>query len=436
MRPHPCGEGARKADRMTCTQTLIAVFILLCGCRTRLPDELGAEVDAGAVPAVDMSISRTFDLRPAMPFWPMLGHDAQRTGRAGRLGPKTSQVKWTFRLDDGLVGLVVGGDGTIYAGLCRKLEALDPGNGSVRWTRSFSSIAGQLALGTDGTIYVLDYVDTLKPSCALHAVDAGSHADRWVMPPIPCGGTSNPLVVASDGTIYLATFGGQVAAVDAQGHPRWSRQSGPRDVKVRTMALGMDGAVIVGGEYELTSLDPANGNPRWSIPAHGFGFQSATVGDDGSIYVISSTTTQNATAELLALSPVDGSVRFRILLDDDAFFRATISLGADGTLYVPDFGSGYFAITPEGHIKWHLSQAWCDQSGSGVVVAPDGTTYGNWYVSNSSVMGVGAFTATGAIAWGGHTGDGKVMALGPDGTLYQFINGHEAGPGGLMAIGP
>jgi outer membrane protein assembly factor BamB len=93
--------------------------------------------------------------------WPMFLHDARHTGRSPYVIGDSVKRLWTSGFDRafspmGIRGLVVGSDGTIYAGdLDHYLYALNPHDGSVKWEfLTEHELVGSPALDSNGNIYI------------------------------------------------------------------------------------------------------------------------------------------------------------------------------------------------------------------------------------------------------------------------------------------
>lgn len=106
-------------------------------------------------------------------------------------------------------------------------------------------------------------------------------------------------MIGPDGTIYAATWGGLVYAIDEEGHTVWS---GPMDVERQipyAPAIGTDGSVLVSDDAgTLTAIGPER-EVRWryQVPDGERLLSGPVVGPDGRVFVMRSPWT------LVALEP-------------------------------------------------------------------------------------------------------------------------------------
>jgi|GEM_PF-1810100 len=297
-------------------------------------------------------------LQTARPQKPMYQMDPQHTGRSPYAGPRKATLLRTF--DTGSIttpepvgstrdiqsSLVVGADGTIYIGtqIGNLLALRDPGSGStlqLLWRfhpAGASSFHGTPAIGADGTIYAVFAAgsgpETKNTLYALRAPSSGTEAQPAWSVDVGAGQAGGPSgnspTLAADGTIYTVAGGGQVSAVGPDGKVRWTAQAGPA-VKV-SPALGPDGTVYT------TSLDgklyaiapPASGakegSVRWTFD---FG--------------------EHLGPTPLVSKPVAGPPTRG---QDAVGSAASPTIGPDGTIYVGANNSNFYAITPDGKLKW------------------------------------------------------------------------------------
>ncbi len=91
----------------------------------------------------------------------MYQHDSQRQGRSEYVGPKTNEVKSSYKLTEASyfqTGISVASDGTIYVGTSNGLLALKEENGQLKkeWFYYYPYRVYQTPLiGPDGTVYIL-----------------------------------------------------------------------------------------------------------------------------------------------------------------------------------------------------------------------------------------------------------------------------------------
>ena len=117
--------------------------------------------------------------------------------------------------------------------------------------------------------------------------------------------------------------------------------------------------------------------------------------------------------------------------------KSSPAIADDGTIYVGSRDRKFYAVTPEGKLKWSfVTDGWVDSSPA---IAPDGTVYfGSWdkkfyaldpagakkwiFATAGEIDSSPAIAADGTIYFGSH--DKKLYALKPDGTKkWEFATG-------------
>lgn len=137
-------------------------------------------------------------------------------------------------------------------------------------------------VGTDGTIYAA------SNGGVLHALDPATGDDRWTFDGGGRYGSdlSTGAAILADGTILWPGPRDMLFALDASGRLLWSQQF---QSMVLSPAVTADGSVVVvemSGTLHLLSIDTAGARERWSsdLGASGPSFGSPAVGDDGTIF--------------------------------------------------------------------------------------------------------------------------------------------------------
>ncbi len=216
--------------------------------------------------------------QPADTPWPMVQHDARRTGKSTASGPSSGavKVKWTFKGKDWIkTQPAIGGDGTVYVG-----------------NHSSPSI------GLDGTIYV-------GTSQGLFAVRddgaSGAVLPGWSFTDNGAPGEFDTAAAISDGTLFASRFyqGKRtlyaVAATDAPtGSPgalRWKKgpaagSTSSKNSQTPSPVVGANGIVYAAIGLWVYAFDPGRptpATPLWQhkLPKHAI---SLAVGD-GVLYV-------------------------------------------------------------------------------------------------------------------------------------------------------
>jgi outer membrane protein assembly factor BamB len=247
----------------------------------------------------------------------------------------------------------------------------------------------------------------------------GAYADLY--------GFQSAPVIARDGTVYAASFGGVLYAFYPDLSLKWSRRFANRYVTA-SPALARDGTLYLSAENsDLLAVNP-DGTLRWAFDLEGYGGPSASpaVGRGGVIYV--------GADYLYAVNP-DGTERWRY--DTGGYVEGPPALGPDGAVYFPSRDRLY-ALNPDGTLRWQAAGQDSYALGSAPAVGPDGTVYVNTHLGT-----LHAFRPDGSLAWTYETERGIVMdvpsspALGLDGTIYFGGAGQYQGRGGYFyALNP
>ncbi|MBW3621979.1 MAG: PQQ-binding-like beta-propeller repeat protein [Armatimonadetes bacterium] len=357
-------------------------------------------------------------LDPQSP-WPTANHDHQNTSRAPFIGPQSLKVRWEFKAGGIMWGPVVGRDGTLYApsndGF---LYAINP-DGSQKWTfplENGKAAPGQHAvIGSDGTIYAT--------GSSLFAVTPDGK-EKWRFAAPGLGGFQAP-TIGPDGLVYQTSTDGTVYALDAQtGEKRWSKQITPGVRNQAPISFTKDGDPIVsvrkGGIPNVFRLDK-QGNVKWSFTGPDE-MRSATVGDDGTLFVASKV------GSLFALNPDTGEVKWKQDVRNAAeAIMEFPALGLDGSV-LQGSGEGEFgAYAPDGSTLWkfqtdenttrvdpvtnvkltsHMGTAIVDATGTAYVPSPEADL---WMISKDGKL-LNRFEVPALFTR---------MAMGADGTLYS-----------------
>jgi outer membrane protein assembly factor BamB len=183
-------------------------------------------------------------------YW--LGHGVYALSSDGVL-------RWTFEPDEDFYFVSIADDGTLYALADGALFALAP-SGTQKWNYPFKKskyFAGELAVGPDGTIYLANN-ETGFSSALLALTPQGAlkwRNDSYVL-------LDGPLV-ASDGTIYQQVRDRDigtntlVVALDPNGKTKWSTPIGSNP-----LAIASDGTLYICYIRDLFAISP-RGDMLW-----------------------------------------------------------------------------------------------------------------------------------------------------------------------------
>jgi len=342
--------------------------------------------------------------------WPVARHDAQRTGRALVMGPQRASLRAEMSMGDSWFtsSPVIGAGGRAYATVTRCvisnpfigcllyaswLTAITP-SGIVRpFPNPLTAVRyqGQPAIGRDGAI--------LAPSA--HGLTALTPRGtvKWVAP----GVSGNPTVTA-DGSIYVVS-GHVVVILNPNGTMRSTLVlptepfAGP--------AIGPDGSLYYGEVDRFVSAVSSDGLLRWRYPTGDQVHASPVVAEDGTVYVPGT--------DLLAIN-ADGTLRWSWSTPGVSLSGTRVSLGADGSVHVPEL-QRFVALNPEdGSIRWATPAL---DPGYESVSGADGTVY---FVDDTGVVAVGP---NGGLQWQFPAPNlffNSTLAIGPDGALLVLSN--------------
>lgn len=301
-------------------------------------------------------------------------------------------VRWVKPVNAYLVDApVVGPDGVIYLGLAGGAQnagvlALNP-DGGEHWylrTRDVSplSVPGSLdvyaapAVAPDGSLRVI----TQEADAPVYAVEADG-AVRWRTPTnLPAPYQARTLVVGTDGTTYVATFGDSVAAIAADGAWKWT--VGVRDIGYRLSgAIGADGSLYVfGNAGAMDRVSPAGvvtAGPTVPLLRYQGRHGGATLGSDGRVFVARS----DGSVAVLSAALDDGVIWSRgEILDlnapvSDYFSAAAV---ARNVVYVLR-GDELWAYNMDGTVRFRAITRGASPAGDSPIVGRDGTIYVRGY---------------------------------------------------------
>jgi len=195
--------------------------------------------------------------------------------------------------------------------------------------------------------------------------------------------------IASDGTIYQATFQGVLFALTPQGTRKWQFQAG-REIK-SSPAIADDGTIYFGSRDRRFYAVSPEGRLKWTFRTGAWVDSSPAVGADGTIYFGSWDKT------FYALKP-DGTEKWAFATSN--IVVSSPAIGADGTIYFGSHDKRFYALNPDGTVRWTFLTG--GEIISSPALAADGTVY---------------FTST----------DGNLYALRPDGTVRWHLHTNGAG---------
>jgi outer membrane protein assembly factor BamB len=223
-------------------------------------------------------------------------------------------------------------------------------------------------------------------------------------------GESSP-AIGIDGTIYQATFDGQLLAIAPAGEIKWMFKMG-HEIK-SSPAIADDGTIYLGArDRKLYAVTP-DGRLKWAFATGAWIDSSPAIGTDGTIYFGS------WDKKLYALKP-DGSLKWAFTTSN--IVVSSPAIGADGTIYFGSHDRKFYALKPDGTLRWTFLTD--GPVTSSAAIAADGTVYftsmdGNLY----------AFNPDGTERWQLHTGGCTESSpvLDAPGQIYLAVNEVKTG---------
>jgi len=317
--------------------------------------------------------------------WPTFGLDAANTGYApDRAAPVAGAVEaWEHEPTDEdywISGSPVVADGTVYFGNLDGVYAVDASDGSREWAVDFGQTAvtpavadGRVYVGVSETLYALDAADGTEqwslssedervfdtpPTVWSYTVYAGNHdgrlyavatdgTERWTY---DTGGLVQAAPAVADGTVYVASNSGLVAAVGAVDGPElWTFEA---DASVLSAPTVVDGTVYVGADDDtLRALDAETGEQQWAASVSD-GIRTSPVVADDTVYAATTA------GRVHAYDVSDGTEQWltTVTSDDESSGAAGLSVSpvaVGDRLYVPTTGREVKALrTADGSVAW------------------------------------------------------------------------------------
>ncbi len=204
-----------------------------------------------------------------------------------------------------------------------------------------------------------------------------------------------------DGTVYIGSGDNKVYALDSSGNEKWTFTAG--DWVDAVPALSADESVVYIGSWDnkLYALDAQTGVEKWSYTTGNYIVASASVARDGTIYFGSNDNF------FYALNP-DGTLKWEYFLEgsETAEIQSSPAIAEDGTIYFGAKDGNFYALNPDGTPKW---------------ANPDGSANPYQVQAESGGNGEVAIISSPAIDDDGNlyfgAGSGTFHSLDPDGNL-------------------
>jgi Tol biopolymer transport system component len=218
------------------------------------------------------------------------------------------------------------------------------------------------------------------------------------------GYTEYSPAIDDSGVIYIGSK--NFYAINPDGTEKWKIL----DVGISSPAIGIDGTIYgaAGGFLYAFSQE---GIELWKTYIYGGGSSFPTIGSDGIIYI------GVGDSKFFAVNP-DGTIKWQF--QPDKGITSPCAIGSDGTIYVGSHDSYLYALEPDGSLKWKFLTD--NAIYSAPAIDSDGTVY---ICANNSFLY--AVNPDGTEKWKFNTesdldDEGRDEAspvIGIDGTIYK-----------------
>ena len=291
--------------------------------------------------------------------WPMYQHDPQHTGRSPFLAPiQLPELLWTVQLppcSGSSGGISIAGDGSLLLSIGGCLSKFNPTTRDLRWTYSDQSNSMSVPLiSTDGNTVGVKRTGSCKYQHQVLRIGLLNWVQTYIFNSSPTFGVDGNLNFVHDGLWSFTTSGGfnwyiPYGYVGSHASP----------------AIGLDGNIYAGtwiGEGEVCAYLPS-GSISWCLDIPGILFDRiVSVGSDGTIYVPTDGNPESPYTDsgvLVAINP-SGSLKWKFQPDEINIFYISdgIALAPDGSIY---FGlnllsaeSYLYSINSAGQFQWQV----------------------------------------------------------------------------------
>ena len=262
------------------------------------------------------------NLPPALDGLTLYAADAK--GRVVALERETGKEKWEVKLKEPLSGAVGAGGGLVLVGtLDGQVITLDEADGSEKWRAQVSSEV-LAAPQTNGDVVVVQTQDD-----KLVGLDISNGERRWIyestLPVLTVRGHSEPVVDVRQ--VFAGLASGKVVALSAEtGIPMWEqRVAQPTGRSELERMVDIDGRLllddqtlyVVSYQGNVAALDAQSGRPLWQHAASsyvgpGAGFGSVYISEaDGTVQALDAgSATELWSTEALARRQLTAPVAF------------------------------------------------------------------------------------------------------------------------------
>jgi hypothetical protein len=232
--------------------------------------------------------------------------------------------------------------------------------------------------------------------------------------------------VAADGTVYVSMVNGKLYAINPDGTQKWLVQLGSG--AEGPVVVGSDGTIYVASSVAtvpgtsagaIFALNP-DGTQKWVFDdTRAFIIAGPGIGPDGNIYAVTDLAAGGDHLGLFSLTPA-GALRFRVgSFTDYGPTGEEIAFGADQLHFA--LGPNLFAYDLNGHFRWSVAIGGESPQRQGAV-GPNGNVVIGTGPNPTSLT---AFSPSGSQAWTFYEFPGNTLTypdVGPDNVSYVVRN--------------
>jgi len=278
------------------------------------------------------------------------------------------------------------------------------------------------SIASDGTIYIGTFLGEL------YAINPNGTV-KWMFKTADWDAQMTTPAIDNNGIVYVGSYDGNLYAVYPNGTEKWSCYLNWGIIS--SPAIAQNGVIYIGANKDMCAIDP-NGTILWRYTTGDAIKASPAIANNGTIYIVSHD------GCIYAFYPLNGTLKWKLNLGGFVYCYSSPAIDDNGTIY---YGTKYefYSINPNGTVKCKYPANWHCYYG-GPVISSDGTIYvcgDDWlfaYRANGTrkwVIWMGAYMASPAITKdgmiyaikgsGGDTRSDTVCLLSPEGSIIFSI---------------
>jgi outer membrane protein assembly factor BamB len=347
--------------------------------------------------------------------WPMKGQNSRHTSLSQYDTPIDNvKEKWRFYVNDwSQGGPSIANDGTIYfSSWDHYLYAINP-DGTLKWKANSGYIIEYCvpAIGSDDTIY---FCNVEGDVFALNPDGSG----KWKK---HIGGSIyDSICISPDDILYIAItsdihYNSAIVALDNNGNELWRIERG--GIYFSSPAVDDDGVIYVSSfNGDVYAINP-NGSIIWDFISNNEIRSTPSIDNDGNVLIQSGGT-------LYCLNSDDGTIIWDLHVSSTYL---SPSIDSDGVIYLGNYRGDFYAIYPNGEIKWTVDFDTLSDSAfwqSSVAISNNGILYIGTSIDYPYSRGgeiIALDSDDGTIIWQKIIANNWISSspsIGADGTVY------------------